>query len=87
MVLPSWLLLVSYTWSTDLNAFNFCQGYYDTSDDGVMDEDGFVSIMARTDDVINVAGHRISTKALEEVSTNFSFCLLVQKNKAQGVKM
>jgi len=32
-----------------------------------MDEDGFVSIMARTDDVINVAGHRISTKSLEEV--------------------
>ena len=32
-----------------------------------MDEDGFVSIMARSDDVINVAGHRISTKALEEV--------------------
>lgn len=48
-------------------AFFFCQGYYDSSDDGVMDEDGFVSIMARTDDVINVAGHRISTKSLEEV--------------------
>ena len=32
-----------------------------------MDEEGFVSIMARSDDVINVAGHRISTKALEEV--------------------
>ena len=32
-----------------------------------MDADGFVTIMARTDDVINVAGHRISTKALEEV--------------------
>ena len=48
-------------------AYVFFEGYYDTSDDGVMDEDGFVSIMARTDDVINVAGHRISTKALEEV--------------------
>ena len=46
----------------------FAQGYYDSSDDGVMDEDGFVSIMARSDDVINVAGHRISTKALEEVN-------------------
>ena len=32
-----------------------------------MDDDGFVSIMARSDDVINVSGHRISTKALEEV--------------------
>lgn len=46
----------------------FTQGYYDSSDDGVMDQDGFVSIMARSDDVINVAGHRISTKALEEVN-------------------
>lgn len=46
-----------------------CQGYYDTSDDGVIDEDGYVSIMARSDDVINVAGHRISTKALEEVKS------------------
>ena len=45
----------------------FFQGYYDSSDDGVMDDDGFVSIMARSDDVINVSGHRISTKALEEV--------------------
>lgn len=51
----------------------FCQGYYDSSDDGVMDEDGFVSIMARSDDVINVAGHRISTKALEEVKELFSY--------------
>lgn len=49
----------------------FFQGYYDSSDDGVMDEDGFVSIMARSDDVINVAGHRISTKALEEVNDVF----------------
>lgn len=32
-----------------------------------MDDGGFVSIMARTDDVLNVAGHRISTKSLEEV--------------------
>lgn len=52
---------------TKVNELAFCQGYYDSSDDGVMDEDGFVSIMARTDDVINVAGHRISTKSLEEV--------------------
>ena len=59
-------LVVAYS-ITKLNWSVFCQGYYDSSDDGVMDEDGFVSIMARTDDVINVAGHRISTKALEEV--------------------
>ncbi|MEM9139729.1 MAG: propionyl-CoA synthetase [Pseudomonadota bacterium] len=42
-------------------------GYYDTSDAGVIDEDGYIHIMARTDDVINVAGHRLSTGAMEEV--------------------
>lgn len=57
------MLLLSLCWPCILS-----QGYYDSSDDGVMDEDGFVSIMARSDDVINVAGHRISTKALEEVN-------------------
>ncbi|XP_062853172.1 acyl-CoA synthetase short-chain family member 3, mitochondrial isoform X2 [Trichomycterus rosablanca] len=41
-------------------------GYYDTMDAGFMDEDGFVYIMSRSDDVINVAGHRLSTGALEE---------------------
>ncbi|OPL20637.1 acyl mitochondrial synthetase short-chain family member, partial [Mytilus galloprovincialis] len=42
-------------------------GYYDTMDAGFMDEEGYVSVMARTDDVINVAGHRLSTGQLEEV--------------------
>jgi propionyl-CoA synthetase len=42
-------------------------GYYMTADAGYMDEDGYVYIMARTDDVINVAGHRLSTGAMEEV--------------------
>ncbi|MEO0914403.1 MAG: propionyl-CoA synthetase, partial [Pseudomonadota bacterium] len=42
-------------------------GYYDTGDAGMIDEDGYVYIMARTDDVINVAGHRLSTGAMEEV--------------------
>ena len=42
-------------------------GYYTTSDAGYIDEDGYVFVMARTDDVINVAGHRLSTGALEEV--------------------
>ncbi len=41
-------------------------GYYDTSDAGVIDEHGYVQVMAREDDVINVAGHRLSTAALEE---------------------
>lgn len=42
-------------------------GYYETGDAGVIDEDGYLYIMARTDDVINVAGHRLSTGAMEEV--------------------
>lgn len=45
-------------------------GYYATGDAGMVDEDGYVWIMARTDDVINVAGHRLSTGAMEEVLAN-----------------
>ena len=42
-------------------------GYYSTSDAGFIDEEGYVYVMARTDDVINVAGHRLSTGQMEEV--------------------
>jgi propionyl-CoA synthetase len=42
-------------------------GYYFTSDGGYIDEDGYVYIMGRVDDVINVAGHRLSTGEMEEV--------------------
>ncbi|TGN55482.1 propionyl-CoA synthetase [Paracoccus liaowanqingii] len=42
-------------------------GFYETGDAGYVDEDGYVWIMARTDDVINVAGHRLSTGGMEEV--------------------
>ena len=42
-------------------------GYYHTADAGYIDEDGYVFVMTRTDDVINVAGHRLSTGAMEEV--------------------
>ncbi len=45
-------------------------GYYETGDAGFKDEDGYLYIMARTDDVINVAGHRLSTGAMEEVLAN-----------------
>ena len=45
-------------------------GYYETGDAGIKDEDGYLYIMARTDDVINVAGHRLSTGAMEEVLSN-----------------
>lgn len=58
-------------WSADdrfkeayLNDF---PGYYKTADAGYVDEDGYIFIMARTDDIINVAGHRLSTGAMEEV--------------------
>ena len=44
--------------------------YYETGDAGYRDEDGYLYIMARTDDVINVAGHRLSTGAMEEVLTS-----------------
>ncbi|QPC42154.1 propionyl-CoA synthetase [Kaustia mangrovi] len=45
-------------------------GYYQTGDAGYMDEDGYVFIMSRTDDIINVAGHRLSTGAMEEAIAN-----------------
>jgi propionyl-CoA synthetase len=47
--------------------FKTFPGYYETGDAGYIDDDGYVFVMARTDDVINVAGHRLSTGALEEV--------------------
>ncbi|KPH81680.1 propionyl-CoA synthetase [Bosea vaviloviae] len=42
-------------------------GFYNTSDAGFIDADGYVFIMGRTDDIINVAGHRLSTGGMEEV--------------------
>jgi propionyl-CoA synthetase len=42
-------------------------GFYSTSDAGFVDEDGYLYIMGRTDDIINVAGHRLSTGGMEEV--------------------
>ena len=53
--------------SSYLNTF---PGYYETGDAGIIDGDGYIYIMARTDDVINVAGHRLSTGAIEEVLAN-----------------
>jgi propionyl-CoA synthetase len=43
------------------------QGFYETADAGYCDENGYLFVMARTDDIINVAGHRLSTGAMEEV--------------------
>ncbi|MHB8788609.1 MAG: propionyl-CoA synthetase [Desulfobulbaceae bacterium] len=42
-------------------------GYYETSDGGYIDEDGYVYVMGRMDDVINIAGHRLSTGSMEEI--------------------
>ena len=42
-------------------------GYYKTSDAGYKDEDGYIFVMGRTDDIINVAGHRLSTGGMEEI--------------------
>ena len=42
-------------------------GYYKTADAGFIDDDGYAFVMSRTDDIINVAGHRLSTGAMEEV--------------------
>lgn len=47
--------------------FSTYEGYYETGDAGYIDDNGYAFVMARTDDVINVAGHRLSTGAIEEV--------------------
>ena len=58
-------------WNADERFFNAYlaefPGYYKTADAGYIDDDGYLFIMARTDDIINVAGHRLSTGAMEEV--------------------
>ena len=46
--------------------FNRFEGYYQTGDGGYFDADGYLHIVSRTDDVINVAGHRLSTSEIEE---------------------
>ena len=47
--------------------FSKFPGYYETGDAGYIDDNGYVFVMARTDDIINVAGHRLSTGGMEEV--------------------
>jgi acyl-coenzyme A synthetase/AMP-(fatty) acid ligase len=47
-------------------------GYYFTADGGYKDEDGYVFVMGRVDDVINVAGHRLSTGEMEEIAVKAS---------------
>jgi propionyl-CoA synthetase len=52
--------------------FSEFPGYYKTSDAGYLDEDGYVFVMGRTDDIINVAGHRLSTGGMEEILASHS---------------
>jgi propionyl-CoA synthetase len=52
--------------------FNEFPGYYKTSDAGYKDADGYVYVMGRTDDIINVAGHRLSTGGMEEILASHS---------------
>jgi propionyl-CoA synthetase len=47
--------------------FSTHPGYYETGDAGYIDRDGYVFVMSRTDDIINVAGHRLSTGEMEGV--------------------
>jgi propionyl-CoA synthetase len=58
-------------WQNDLDFvktyFSAYPGYYLTSDAGYIDTEGYLWIMGRTDDIINIAGHRLSTGAMEEV--------------------
>lgn len=58
-------------WNADTRFFDAYlaefPGYYKTADAGIIDDEGYLSIMARTDDIINVAGHRLSTGGMEEV--------------------
>jgi propionyl-CoA synthetase len=58
-------------WNADERFRSVClsefPGYYKTADAGYVDDDGYVFVMARTDDIINVAGHRLSTGGMEEV--------------------
>ena len=65
---PGWLFTLwnqgEHFQKSYLSAFD---GYYLTADAGFKDEDGYLSIMGRTDDIINVAGHRLSTGGMEEV--------------------
>lgn len=67
--LPPGALTTLHNQPDDFRAryFERFPGYFYTGDAGHIDEDGFVYVMSRTDDVINVAGHRITTGSIEEV--------------------
>ena len=59
-------------------------GYYKTADAGFKDEDGYIFVMSRTDDIINVAGHRLSTGGMEEVLAVASRRRRMRRARHQG---
>lgn len=61
------------------------EGFYQTGDGGYFDKDGYLFIMTRTDDVMNVAGHRLSAGRIEEVLTehdDVAECAVIGKEDA-----
>lgn len=68
--------------------FSSYPGYYDTMDAGMIDEHGYIKVLARDDDVINVAGHRLSTSLMEEIvlsHPDISDCTVVgMQDKLKG---
>ena len=59
-------------------------GYYKTADAGFKDEDGYLFVMGRTDDIINVAGHRLSTGGMEEVLAGAPGRRRMRRDRHQG---
>ena len=59
-------------------------GFYKTADAGYIDDEGYVYIMGRTDDIINVAGHRLSTGGMEEALRNASRCRRMRGDRHRG---
>ncbi|KAI8874975.1 acetyl-CoA synthetase-like protein [Backusella circina FSU 941] len=68
--------------------FDKYPGYFDTGDAGMIDEEGFVHIMSRTDDIINIAGHRLSTGSIEEILSAHPLvaecCVVPMPDKLKG---
>ena len=68
--------------------FSKFPGYYETGDSGMIDENSYIYVMARTDDVINVSGHRLSTGSIEEVlasHANVAECAVIgAKDELRG---
>ncbi|PVU99158.1 hypothetical protein BB559_000949 [Furculomyces boomerangus] len=83
---------LSTLWNNDERFYNEYfkrfPGYYATGDTGLIDKDGYVFILSRDDDVINVAAHRLSTSAIEEVATEHPYiaecCVVPRPHDIKG---